>query len=135
MKKLGEQWVEVIDGKMHMLKAVEGVLCNGCMYGSMSLFGNDSKRDFHLCSFDGECPVGAGNRHNLQIPDTIVKDLGELNEDGLLPCPFCGEYPKIIYPTENMPVVSIVHLGGTHRVLLEFFRNEQEAIDAWNRRE
>jgi hypothetical protein len=66
--------------------------------------------------------------------DIIVKDLGILNEDGLLPCPFCGEYPKIIHPTENMPVVSIVHTGEGHRILLEFFRSKQQAIDAWNRR-
>lgn len=63
-----------------------------------------------------------------------MKDLGILNEEGLLPCPFCGEYPKIIHPTENMPVVSIVHTRLGHRILLEFFSSKQEAIDAWNRR-
>ena len=94
MRKLGEQWVELIDGKEHMLK------CTG-LADDMSI---------------------------------IIKDLGVLNEDGLLPCPFCEEYPKIIHPTENMPVVSIVHTGVGHRILLEFFSSEQEAIDAWNRR-
>ena len=34
MKKLGEQWVEIIDGKEHMVKAVEGDECHGCMFGS-----------------------------------------------------------------------------------------------------
>ena len=29
MRKLGEQWIEVIDGKMHMYKAVEGP-CERC---------------------------------------------------------------------------------------------------------
>lgn len=81
-----------------------------------------------------------GVKHMLKAVTPIInghpdiKDLGILNEDGCLPCPFCGEYPKIIYPTENMPVVSIMHTGGGHRVLLEFFINKQEAIDAWNSR-
>jgi hypothetical protein len=92
--KLGEQWVEEIDGKKHMLKAVTPII-NGHPY---------------------------------------IKDLGILNEEGCLQCPFCGEYPKIIYPTENMTIVAIAHTSGEHRVLLEFLGNEQEAIDTWNRR-
>ena len=121
MRKLGEQWVEEIDGKKHMLKAVnysDG--CNGCIFLRYDPDG------FYKCNCGRlGCPVDDG---------MIIKDLGILNEDGCLPCPFCGEYPKIIYPTENMPVVSIVHTIGAHRIILEFFRNKQEAIDAWNRR-
>jgi hypothetical protein len=121
MRNLGEQWVEEIDEKKHMLKAVnysDG--CNGC------IFLRYDPDEFYTCNRGGlSCPVDEG---------MIIKDLGILNEDGCLPCPFCGNYPKIIYPTEYMPVVSIVHPGGEHRILLEFFRNKQEAIDAWNRR-
>jgi len=126
MKELGQQWIEVIDGKMHMLKAVEGPkivnglmegnTCHGCCYVD--------KWDDDCLNPNQACPVGKG---------VIIKDLGILNEDGCLPCPFCGEYPKIIHPTENMPVVSIVHTGVGHRIL-EFFSSEQKAIDAWNRR-
>jgi hypothetical protein len=33
MHKLGDQWIEVIDGKEHMVKAVAPVFdCQGCMY-------------------------------------------------------------------------------------------------------
>ena len=93
MRKLGEQWIEIIDGQEHMLKAVDGVLCTGCVYSGMSLFGYDKRYNLHLCSFDGVCPVGAGDRYNLQNPNIIIKDLGIL-KDGRLPCPFCGEYPS-----------------------------------------
>lgn len=118
MRKLGDQWIEVINGQEHMVKAVKPVeLCQGCCF-------NCNQGGCCWKGFD-DCQMGSF---------FIIKDLGILNEDGLLPCPFCGEYPKIIYPTEYMPVVSIVHPGGEHRILLEFFRNKQEAIDAWNRR-
>ena len=110
MRNIGDQWIEEIDGKRHMCKAVKGV-CENCGVS-------------HLCNLSADCPMAL---------DLIAKDLGVL-KDGLLPCPFCGEYPKIIHPTENMPVVSIVHTGVGHRILLEFFSSEQEAIDAWNKR-
>ena len=33
MRKLGEQWIEVINGEEHMVKAVKPVeLCQGCLY-------------------------------------------------------------------------------------------------------
>lgn len=119
MRKLGEQWVEKIDGQEHMFKVVANTHnCNGCAY-----LGDTS-----ICLHSSilECPVDR--------LDAIIRDLGILNDEGCLPCPFCGKYPKIIHPTENMPVVSIVHTGLGHRILLEFFSSEQEAIDAWNRR-
>ena len=125
MRQIGEQWIEEgSDGKMHMYKAVEGENCTGCAFGKMCQ--GSRLNNIHVCDREDDCP--------LEYSNTVVKDLGVLNEDGLLPCPFCGEYPKIIHPTENMPVVSIVHTGVGHRILLEFFSSEQEAIDAWNRR-
>ena len=115
MRKLDEQWIE--NGRMY--KAVEGIHCSGCCY-------NEGDQGCYISGLG--CPTDNGET------DLVIRDLGPVNEDGLLPCPFCGEYPKIIHPTENMPVVSIVHTGEGHRILLEFFSSEQEAIDAWNRR-
>ena len=120
MKELGEQWIEVIEGERHLVMEVksdkEHAACPRCMFNGRH----------GTCVYpEDDCPVRNGH---------YIKDLGILNEDGCLPCPFCGEYPKIIHPTENMPVVSIVHTGAGHRILLEFFSSEQEAIDEWNRR-
>ena len=120
MKELGEQWIEVIEGERHLVMEVksdkEHAACPRCMFNG----GHGT------CVYpEDDCPVRNGH---------YIKDLGILNEDGCLPCPFCGEYPKIIHPTENMPVVSIVHTGAGNRILLEFFSSEQEAIDEWNRR-
>ncbi len=76
--KIGEQWVEEIDGKMHMLKADKPVeLCQGCLY-------NGNGGGCLWSGFDDECEMGSR---------FIIKDLGILNEDGLLPCPFCGKFP------------------------------------------
>ena len=75
MHKLGEQWIEVIDGKEHMLKAVEGPkivnglmegnTCHGCCYVD--------KWDDDCLNPNQACPVGKG---------VIIKDLGPVNEDG-----------------------------------------------------
>ena len=123
MRNLGEQWIVEIEGVRHMVKLCQSNpkeigTCGGCIYHSWD--------EGDWCDV---APLKACVEFGY-----IVKDLGPVNEDGLLGCPFCGEYPKIIHPTENMPVVSIVHTGVGHRILLEFFSSEQQAIDAWNRR-
>ena len=92
MKELGEQWIEEIDGKMHMLKAVTPII----------------------------------NGH----PD--IKDLGILNDDGCLPCPFCGEYPEI--QDREYEGVIVFCDGDSHSITCGAFFSKKQAIDEWNRR-
>ena len=118
MRKLGEQWIEVIDGQEHLLKAVEqsgaiGDECRGCMY-------NDSYGNCIVFP-NGPC-VGE------QI---IIKDLGIL-KDGRLPCPFCGEYPEVIRD-ELFGWESFCD-GVGHYAVCRYFKTSKQAIDAWNRR-
>ncbi len=98
MRKLGDQWIEIIDGQEHMFKAV--------------------------------LPIVNGH------PD--IKDLGIL-KDGMLPCPFCGEYPNVdevertVFKGGKFTVYSVEH-GCTMKLSTEYRGTKQEAIDAWNRR-
>lgn len=121
--KLNEQWVEVIDGKRHMLKAVEGGehWCDGCCFNTG--VGN--------CSWDSPKYCRNGSEYR-------IKDLGILNEDGCLPSPW-GGYPKIVrLGSERFCTYKVRfylnHEGVWGSTLVEFTGNtRQEAIDAWNR--
>ena len=113
MRKLGEQWVEELDGKKHMLKAAEAInkghVCNGCAFNNGT------------CDYKGdECPVPKG---------CYIKDLGILNEDGLLPCPFCGEYPEKLVGNDTW-----CWYACNCRCELGVSATRKEAIDTWNRR-
>jgi len=135
-RKLGEQWVEqgFHDNKMHLYKAVENPYetCQGCT------FGCESCDVCHYCLADGgKCPVNK--------IDMVIKDLGVLNEDGLLPCSW-GEYPEILFPDEpngldkcKETIFTICayledEYGFTQKEEYAYGRTEQEAIDNWNRR-
>ena len=122
--KLGEQWVEVIDGQEPLVKAVKPVeLCQGCLY-------NGNGGGCWWSGFDDECEMGSR---------FIIKDLGILNEDGLIPCQFCGEYPSIKYDLGEYGFY-LVELSCCHyhhglacrRSDIEEFTTQ--IIDAWNRR-
>ena len=130
MRTLGEQWVELgADGKEHMYKCVErrGILmhdCAGCFFNSHT----------GQCTYHSQdCPIG-------DVEDAYIKDLGIL-KDGMLPCPFCGEYP-MLYSDERIGYKKTytVHFYGHKcsekgiRLVTEEFNTEQEAKDAWNRR-
>ena len=121
MHKLGDQWIEMIDGQEHMVKAVKTTVhppCGLCVYGHG-----------YQCMYPsalGECDKYA------------IKDLGILHA-GLLPCPFCGEYPKVSsYGFRGEPKeYGIFHLckDSYSKIETQHYATTQQAIDAWNRRE
>ena len=122
--KLNEQWVEEIDGKKHMLKAVQSDhLCSGCAF-SCTTFCRDplmSERDIDCSKM------------------IIIKDLGVLNDDGCLPSPW-GGYPKIVRVGREDFCTYKVRFYLKNEVVYGFTLIEvtgntrQEAIDVWNRR-
>jgi len=115
IKQLDEQWVEVIDGQKHMVKETKSenseIVCPRCLFS-----------DGHgTCNYpEDDCPVRNG---------CYIKDLGILNEDGLLPCPFCGEYPEKLVGN-----VTWCWYACNCGCELGVSATKQEAIDAWNRR-
>lgn len=112
-RKLNEQWVLEINGVKHMVKAVEGI-CIDCF------LENGSR-----CTRSDECPAGDQG-------DYIIKDLGILNDDGLLPCPFCGEYP-VVQP-ENSRAGFGCHCDKCKCAVSGLHESMQEVMDEWNRR-
>ncbi len=122
MKKLGEQWIEVIDGKRHMLKAVERPEeishisarvhpCFKCFF----------QMDDYDCAYPSVCDMQRR---------VIIKDLGPVNEDGVLAEERTGLFPNISFTCDEWCVectedyISVACFGVT----------KQQAIDAWNRR-
>ena len=116
MRKLGEQWVEEIDGKPHMVKAVKQTnKCSGCVFCTSYWCGDhiQSEREFDCSTM-------------------IIKDLGILNEDGLLPCPFCGEYPLV--EPENRLAGFGCHCDKCKCAVSGLYESMEEVIEEWNRR-
>ena len=117
MHKLGDQWIEIIDGQEHMLKAVKTTVhppCGLCVY-----------RHGYQCMYPsalGECDKYA------------IKDLGILHA-GLLPCPFCGEYPTLKEELdENDERIYAVEHECNIYMTTGLNHDRQTLIDAWNRR-
>lgn len=120
MKKLGDQWIEIIDGQGHMVKAVEKFSeksydCTGCIFN-----GHKGTCLYH----SQDCPLG-------EVEHGYIKDLGVLNKDGLLPPPSDKNvYPELYQTAHEWEVcasscgVSMTAVGST----------KQQAKDAWNRR-
>jgi len=118
---LGDQWIEEIDGKKHMLKAVEGGerWCDGCFFNTG--VGN--------CSWDSPKYCRNGSEYR-------IKDLGILNKDGCLPSSW-GEYPEIIDFGDGSYVE--VHCllrkeSEIQKAEYAYGDTRQEVIDNWNRR-
>jgi hypothetical protein len=118
MRKLGEQWVEEIDGQEHMVKLVKSTTgCSGCAW---HLEHDDCIAfPFVPCTYN----------------ESIIKDLGVVNEDGLLPCPFCKEYPELVEESdENDEAIYTVEHECSVLIEAGWWHDRQQAIDAWNRR-
>ena len=81
----------------------------------------------HYCPIYGACPT---------MYDGIVKDLGPVNEHGLLYCPFCGTRLEIITPEDMEGCGSSGY--GVHcpacGISSGLFSNEKDAISFMNRR-
>ena len=121
MRKLGEQWVEYIYGKNHMVKNVfngsGNKVCFHCTFSDI-----DWRSPSHvICRYGKPCPIKEG----------YIKDLGIVNDEGCLPEERTGLYPTI-RPFENSKwCVAVRDIKIT---VLAYGDTRQEAIDAWNRR-
>ena len=133
--KIGDQGVEEIDGKKHMLKALpckDRLPCHGCDFGYFDM--DEQHVRVHTC----KCKIFCDDNGQY-----IIKDLGILNEDGCLPSPW-GSYPKIIHEVNQTRIENgedvhydnlwCVEIHEPVLVCTDEYLTEQEAIDAWNRR-
>jgi len=119
MRKLNEQWIEVIDGQEHMLKAVLPSLCYCCEYNIYKEVGQVK------CQNGEQCVTQQGH----------VKDLGILNEEGCLPDERTGLYPRIEEAKDNVQVFKWSCIVSSNDVYIRAHGStKQQAIDAWNRR-
>ncbi|NCC14692.1 MAG: hypothetical protein EOM32_15115, partial [Spirochaetia bacterium] len=100
-RKLNEQWVEEIDGKKHMYKALpckDGKPCHGCDFGYFDMDVEHVR--IHICS----CKIHCDDNGKY-----IIKDLGILNEDGCLPAPWdSAKYPKITVLIGNVYNIEVM---------------------------
>ena len=122
--KLGEQWIEVIDGQEHMVNCVERhskfeFYCGGCFFN-----GHLGECLYH----SQDCPIG-------EVEHGYIKDLGILR-NGKLPSSF-GVYPTTSAPEdENEPWCLYAWIAENGKIIKEvkaWGETEQQAIEAWNR--
>ena len=67
--------------------------------------------------------------------EMIIKDLGPVNEDGVLGCPFCGESPTIKEELDdNDERIYAVEHECNIDMTTGWYHDRQTVIDAWNRR-
>ena len=129
MRKLNEQWIEVIDGQEHMMKAVksfDGKSCNTCIY-----FG-DMRCEYKQKHNVSSCPTG-GSR--IELNDIIVKDLGILNKSGCLPEERTGLYPTMEKEEFfNGATFYILYIKKDGIFVQVKGKTIQKARNKWNRR-
>jgi len=124
MRKLGEQWIEEIEGVRHLLKVIgneHNATCMGCSFS----YWNDPYEAV-TCFFEdevGSCPV-------CQRGGFAVRDLGPVNEEGCLAEERTGLYPEIsdldgLWRCRVISPYSLISCTASTR---------QQAIDNWNRR-
>lgn len=107
MHKLGEQWVEIIDGEKHMVKCVVDNGMKQIIY---------SKKE--------------GEKVWLE-EDLVNLSLGVLNDEGILPEERTGIYPEIEKNEDGYYILFIqphlqIYVGG--------YKTKEQLIEAWNRR-
>ena len=119
MRKLNEQWIEVIDGQEHMVK---------CIKVTRNPFPVEDR--FSDGYFFTNNKITDGEYSYYEI--IKAKDLGIL-KDGVLPCPFCGEYPEVSY-TDEYVEISCENMECKIASMTLEDKRLQQAIDAWNRR-
>lgn len=122
--KLNEQWVE--NGRMLKKVAHPEEDCNGCTY--------------HKNGMCAKAIVGCG--------EIIIKDLGPVNKDGFLPCPWNEkQYPEILTFSEEWSgkvyeyyIMEREYVEGKHLIKEEvrcYYVNAgtlKELRERWNRR-
>ncbi len=122
MRTLDEQWIE--NGRMY--KAVEGPkIVNGLMEG------NTCHGCCHVDNWDDDClhpsklcPLDKG---------LIVKDLGPVNEDGVLAEERTGLFPVVENHFHNLWAVTIITNDFPKIIQVSCYgATKQQAIDAWN---
>lgn len=134
---IGDYRVVEIKEKKHLLKCVESEspIGNGCLGCSFVSQGKKPTCKMpYMCDTDkpnwNGCPV-------LLKSLMVLKDLGALNEEGLLPCPRCGSYPRIIDDDDGY--FSFFHIcTGDDDAMVKtesrLYHSRQECVNACNRR-
>ena len=122
MRKLNEQWIEVIDGQEHMMK---------CIKVTRNPFPVEER--FSDGYFFTNNKITDGEYSYYEI--IKAKDLGILNKSGCLPDERTGLYPRIEEAKDNVQVFKWSCIVSSNDVYIRAYGStKQQAIDAWNRR-